>query len=156
MDRRVHFRKGLSPLYLPYYDGLCKELGPEWQPYQGERSIEGQDDLYEVGRTPDTHHLATVTDAKGGESSHNYGCGSDWTIFLRGVPIWLPAEDPRFKPYLQACEKLGLKHGSTFKRRVDWYHNELALKKTWHEVNQVRQEKGLPAAMEFIRRNLVT
>lgn len=140
MNRRERFRKGLSPLYLPYYDALCNLLGEHWQPYCGLRSLEVQQDLYAKGTSP----------AKAGESAHNYGCASDWTLWDGGKPIW-DVEDPRWREYEQACEKVGLRWLGTI---GDAVHNELPLAVRWKLVRRVLDEQGMEAAMKYIAENV--
>src|SRR5690606_12092414 len=83
--RRERFRRGLHPLYLPFYDALCLELGDHWQPYFGIRTHEQQAFLYAQGRDRPGR---VVTNARAGESAHNYGCASDWTVWRGGQPLW--------------------------------------------------------------------
>ena len=153
-DRRTRFRTSLSPLYLPFYDALCAELPAEWKPIQGVRTFSEQNALYEQGRTTvgpnptEANPLgSTVTDARGGESPHNYGCATDWILFKGTNPLWLPKRDPRWKPYFDACDKLGLKKGADFGDRP---HNELAITVSWRAVHKVLLEKGSAEAQAFI------
>lgn len=127
-DRRAHFREGLSTLYQPFYDKLCAKLGPEWQPYSGLRTFDEQSALFAKGRSQPG---GIVTNAKAGESAHNYGCGSDWTIFENGEPVWLKKEDPRWKIYIDAVTSVGLRPGAEF---GDIDHNELRLDCDWKHV----------------------
>ena len=151
-NRRAFFRRGLSPLYLPHYDSLCEILGDKWQPYQGLRSFEKQDTMYARGRTTvPTGKQYIVTNAKGGESAHNYGCASDWTIFMEGVPLWLSAGDPRWEEYENACEKVGLRWGGSFVSLVDCYHNELPISVPWKRVAKVLESSGQEGMVKFIK-----
>lgn len=151
-DRRAEYRKGLSPLYLPVYDRLCEELSDAWQPFFGERSIALQDALYAKGRTIPGE---IVTNAPGGASAHNYGCGTDWTMFAGESPIWLKKEDPNWAQYKDACEKVSAHWGGTFKIITDYYHNELTLTVSWSEVKKVLDQDGMGAAMAFIEKVMV-
>src|SRR3990167_2907588 len=108
-DRRAFFRQGLSDLYLPLYDRLCQLLGPEWKPYSGFRTTENQDSIFSLGRMQASDGSWTVidkgktrTDAKGGESPHNWGCATDWTYFEgdnHDHLVWLERDDPLWKEF---------------------------------------------------------
>lgn len=148
VPRRAKFRKGLSNLYLPLYDALCAELPEEWQPYQGLRSFMEQEALYMQGRILPGK---IVTNAHGGESPHNYGAASDWTLWEDGEPIWMRIGDKRWYIYRDAIEKVGLFWGGSFN---DDYHNELAIKCRWPEVKARYMVGGMDAAQSFIQSQL--
>jgi len=159
-ERRAHFRKGLHPLYLPYYDALCGVLDEKWQPFFGVRSIAEQDRLYAFGRTTGPTGRF-VTRAKGGESPHNYGCATDWTVFdAQGRALWPKAPDPLWKEYQNALEKVGLRWGADWdgdgdldeKGLIDCPHNELVIDGRWPYICKVLVENGAGAADEMIRR----
>jgi hypothetical protein len=165
-SRRDRFRKGLSGLYLSVYDGLCNELGEHWQPYDGLRTVERQDQLFAKGRDANGKvipknlrvvggvriHQDVVTWARGGESSHNYGCASDWTVWRDGEPDWPPLTDKIWREYERACEKVGADWGGWFPK-PDFPHNELNTSVSWREVAAVLKARGMDAAMEFIANN---
>lgn len=171
--RREKFRKGLSTLYLPYYDALCSELSEDWQPIQGLRTTPEQDALYAQGRSkqgppcrckekPCSVHLfgVPVTWAQGGKSPHNYGCASDWVKFSDGVPLW-GLED--WSEYQAAVAKVGLRWGADWngngrtgdEKLVDRPHNELKISCSWNHVYQVYAHQGMRAAQEHIESNLI-
>jgi hypothetical protein len=165
LDRRFKFRQGLSSLYLPYYDQLCADLPDEWQPYQGLRTIDEQTNLWRQGReipgpnaTKERPLGDTVTDAQGGFSPHNYGCATDWTIFVNGKPQWMKLSDPRWKVYQNAIMKARLKWGGDWnmngksedERRKDFPHNELPIACSWRHVREVYAKLGMRSAQEKI------
>jgi hypothetical protein len=144
-DLRTKIRLDLDPLYLPYYDHLCVELPLEWQPYSGRRSFSSQELLYAQGRTSPGK---IVTNARGGESAHNYGCGSDWTIWIKGEPQWMVKEDPRWKTFIDAVVKVGLKSGAEF---GDVDHSELRIAVSWKTIANIYREKGMTSALASIQ-----
>jgi hypothetical protein len=144
MDRKLKFRKGLNRLYLPIYDFLCDNLPPEWEPYAGVRSIDEQQMLYDQGRIkPGT----IVTNAAGGMSPHNYGCATDWIPFIDGKPVWSTPKG-EWDLYRDMIDKAG----GTY---ISWDkpHNELPIRVKWLEVDKVRVDKGMEAALQFILGN---
>lgn len=147
-ERRQHFAVGLSGLYLPNYYNLCAKLGPEWQPYSGMRDFALQDDLFAQGRTTPG---SIITNARGGESAHNWGCATDWTKFQGETLLWLGKEDGAWKEYLDAVTAVGLRPGAEF---GDIDHNELRIGCRWESVLDVYREGGEPQAQDFIQRNL--
>ncbi len=148
--RRPYFRQGLSTLYLPYYDKLCASLGEEWQPYSGVRDFNAQTRLYALGRT---EKGGRVTDAKAGESGHNYGCATDWTYFYKGVLVWLKKEDPLWPEYIAAVESVGLRAGSDF---GDVDHNELKLSCDWKHVLLAYNAGNMTSAQDKISQSIIT
>lgn len=155
-DRRSKFRKGLSSLYLPYYDALCGILPDYWQPYQGLRSIDEQDLLYAQGRS---RPGPIVTWSKGGTSAHNYGCATDWVRFEGILPLWNLKD---WTEYQQALEKVGLKWGADWNQngrsddetKIDRPHNELVIACSWRHVHQILNAQGMLAAQQHIEANL--
>lgn len=118
-----------------------------WQPYQGYRTFAQQNSLYAQGRTAPGK---IVTNAKGGESAHCWGCASDWTLFdIHGQVIWLDADDSAWEEYEQAIDECGLKKGSDF---GDIDHNELHLKCSWKDILAVYNQSGMSAAESMIKR----
>lgn len=149
-ERRLHFRQGLNPLYAPYYDKLCLELSVEsWAPYYGIRSFEDQDRLYAQGRTAPGQ---IVTNAKAGQSPHEYGCASDWAYFIEGELIWLDSHDERWNDYFAACLKVGVILGETF-HHPDTDHNELVIAHSWSKVLEIYTDRGEQEAFNFIEQS---
>lgn len=157
MDRRLKFRQGLSTLYLPYYDGLCSILGPEWQPYDGARTFVEQAAMYLKGReTPGP----IVTKSKAGQSAHNYGCATDWCLWEAGRPSW-PEDAELWRPYILAIEKVQLRWGGDWngnkisdERFRDFPHNELLLDCSWNHILIAYNQGGMTAAQQHIESNL--
>lgn len=153
-NRREVFAKGLSPLYLPKYQILCENLSDIWQPYYGLRSIFDQDRLFAEGRTTSG---SIVTDARGGESAHNYGCASDWTPWSPdGKPIWLSAKDLKWQEYRDAITKAGLYWGGDFPGHFkDIDHNELHLSLSWSKIYDTFKSNGYSNAIEAIEKAII-
>ena len=148
-NRREKFRVGLNPLYAAKYDILCANLSPYWQPYFGVRTIAEQDALFAEGRTSSGN---IVTDAKGGESPHNYGCATDWTLWgVDGKPIWMGAKDLRWQEYRNAIAKAGLYWGGDFPGHFqDIDHNELKLSISWTRIYEILKKENYENAVAEI------
>lgn len=78
---------------------------------QGLRTWADQDKLYAIGRTLPGK---VVTNAKGGESWHCYGCAVDVAPFDDGVPDW-NASHPAWRRIVEVGVSLGLESG------VSWH-----------------------------------
>lgn len=152
MNKRDKYREGLNSLYLPLYDELCKVMPDNWQPYSGLRTIKEQSLLWDKGRS-----LAgdVVTYSKAGESAHNYGCASDWTIWEKGKPIWPDSTSKEWFIYEDACYKVGLKWGGSF-GHIDCPHNELKISVRWPKVAIIFTSSGMVAAHQFIEKKRLT
>jgi hypothetical protein len=141
---------------LPYYDALCDVLPDHWQPYQGLRTVEEQDLLFNQGRS---RPGKIVTNARGGTSAHNYGCASDWVRFEASLPLWNLKD---WSEYQEALKKVGLRWGADWdmdgdtsdERFIDRPHNELAITCSWKHVYQIYAAQGMRAAQEHIESNL--
>ena len=148
MCRRSKFRQGLSTLYLPFYDELCERLPMEWNPYSGLRTFDEQTALWNQGRITKG---SIVTNAKAGESAHNYGCASDWTIWENDNPIWMHKDDPRWAVYFSAIDKAALKKGSDF---GDTDHNEVLIACDWPHILIAFNVGGMVAAQQKIEEEM--
>jgi peptidoglycan L-alanyl-D-glutamate endopeptidase CwlK len=146
-NNREKIRVSLSVLYLPYYDKLCEALGPMWQPYNGLRSMELQATLYATGRT---RSGKIVTNARPGESPHNYGMATDWAPTHNGQPFWPNASDPLWLDYGKAVKDVGLKWGGNFTKFIDCPHNELQITGPWAKLQPVFDQGGLSAVEKFV------
>ena len=141
LNRRSKFRSDLRESYIPFYDALCTELHEEWQPYSGTRTFQAQDLLYAQGRTSPG---GIVTNARGGESAHCYGCANDWTLWTPdGEPIWMNKEDERWQIFVAAVTKVGLRPGAEF---GDIDHCELKIACSWVHIAGIYRLSGIEAA----------
>lgn len=154
VERREKFRRGLNILYLPFYDELCARLPEEWQPCAGIRSFMSQDRVYAQGRTLPG---SIVTNAKGGQSPHNYGCASDWCIWDLDKdpeePLWPSIIDPIWQVYIDAVHAVGLRSGAEFD---DYPHNELRIAVPWTTIHTIWVDKGPDAANHSIKAAMIS
>jgi peptidoglycan L-alanyl-D-glutamate endopeptidase CwlK len=88
---------------------------------QGLRSFEEQNVLFAKGRTAPGE---IVTQARGGESNHNYGLAADLCPFEDGKPNW-KAPIETWVTIGRAAEANGLKWGGSWKKFVDKPHVQL-------------------------------
>lgn len=112
---------------------------------QGLRTISQQDLLYAQGRTRPGH---IVTNARGGQSYHNYGLAVDCAPMVGTVIDW-SASHPAWKAMEDAGVALGLTSGATWQRIVDAPHFQLTgpwpVGSPSDAVRQLYASGGLPA-----------
>lgn len=117
---------GLQPEVAPYARALVQKAaarGIEIKLISGYRSYEEQNALYAKGRTAPGPR---VTNAKAGESNHNFGIAFDIGIFEDGD--YLP-ESPNYDVVGGIGMELGLDWGGNWKSFQDRPHYEL--RPTW-------------------------
>lgn len=95
------------------------ELGKPIRVTEGYRSVERQNALYAQGRTTPGQ---VVTNAKGGQSLHNYGVAFD-VVFLAGYNV----PESWWQELGAEGEKLGLEWGGRWVKFVDRPHFQLLL-----------------------------
>jgi peptidoglycan L-alanyl-D-glutamate endopeptidase CwlK len=112
-------------------------LGCDWVMISGHRTWEEQDALF-AKKPP-------VTNARGGESNHNFGIAGDFAVF-RGKS-YLDATNPILARRVhEACavhaRKLGFEWGGDWKRLKDFPHFEISTGLTLAQKRKLYQEKG--------------
>lgn len=91
----------------------------DWRLICGLRTYDEQDKLY--AKRP------KVTNARGGQSMHNFGIAADVCLFRGGVDIWTPSEGPKsiYNPVAALAHKLGLVWGGDWRSPYDPGHVQL-------------------------------
>ena len=137
----------LMPAFAAKVRTLIENLhqrGFEVEITQGLRTFEEQSALYAQGRT---RKGPKVTNAKAGQSLHNYGLAVDFALFTDGKYSW-PEPHDVWLAIGQEAVKLGLEAGYFWpkpdKPHVEWakvgwrdllaWYNEGGLAKVWREV----------------------
>jgi hypothetical protein len=143
-------REKLHPQFLLRFDQLMNELSPQWCPYQGIRTMQQQQQLYLQGRgTPGLK----VTNAKAGESPHNWGCAVDLTIWTAtGHPIWSHASWGELE---DKCQKFALEWGGWWVSFPDRFHIELPLRIKWKDIGDTCRLYGEAVALQKIKENYI-
>jgi D-alanyl-D-alanine carboxypeptidase len=120
-------RLSLMALYPPFQKKLdelvknCAARGMTYIQTSGLRSYADQDKIYAQGRTAPGK---VVTQAKGGQSIHNFGCAADFVAMKGKKTDWDVASYAVLK---EEAEKLGLESGGSWKSFKDWPHVQLPL-----------------------------
>ena len=108
--------------------------GLEWIVTSCRRTIAEQNALYAQGRTKAG---SIVTNAKGGQSPHNFGLAADLAPMKDGK-IWWNAPDSVWKQMADIAVQLGLTAGYYFKSIVDKPHVE---SRDW-KITQAKWKAG--------------
>ena len=98
---------------------LMEQLGATVKIICGNRTYAEQDALYAQGRTKPGR---IVTNARGGQSNHNFGTAWDVGIFKDGKYL---DESPLYKTLGRVGESIGLEWGGSWKKIVDEPHYEV-------------------------------
>lgn len=105
---------------------------------QGLRTIDYQNSLYAQGRTTKG---SIITNAKGGQSLHNYGLAVDFCLILDGKTMsYNEAKDfdgdsiADWKEVVNVFKAYGWKWGGDFKSIKDSPHFEKTFSNTWQQL----------------------
>jgi peptidoglycan LD-endopeptidase CwlK len=116
----VVYDKALQLIQNSYKRGVCIAIT------QGYRSIEEQNELYAQGRTKPGK---IVTNAKGGDSYHNYGLAIDFCLIINDKQyVWDTDSDfdkdkvADWMEVVQEAKKLGFEWGGDWKGFKDYPH----------------------------------
>ncbi len=157
--RRALHRAQLHVLYVPYFDQLCEVLdqtaaGLGWAPYISMRSAADQDADFEKGRTQPG---AIITNARGWQSPHQYGCATDWADFTEGNvggDPWSKADWHFFGECVKASSARwgGDWNGDGIREKGDWdrVHVELPINVSWTIIAAEMLKNGRDAADKLI------
>lgn len=117
----------------------CKEAGIDVAITSTYRSVDEQNALYAQGRTTDGH---VITNAKGGQSIHNYRCAMDFCPMTNNTLNW--NDKSLFTKVGEIGESVGLEWGGRWASFLDLPHLQYTLGHTWQEF-----EKGSVDLNEF-------
>lgn len=135
-------RVDIRALYPPFWKKIdqllknCAARGVQYFATAGIRTYEEQNKLYAQGRTVPGK---VVTQAKGGESYHNFGIAVDFThdqnVNVRGLqPDWVVAN---YRVLAEEAQKLGLEPGFFWKFQ-DAPHVQLNISKVGLDLHRLR------------------
>ena len=153
--RRELHAEHLHPIYRKRYEHLCYILADSfWAPYSSYRSFEEQAKIYSSGRTSPGK---IVTNARPGDSAHNWGCATDWAEFRPEYKAGDPWDRANWQYYAQCVEAAGLdwggdwdRDGKTEKGENDFPHAQLPLRKPWRYIGDTYRLHGVENAQREI------
>ncbi len=124
--------KGLEPLVSRKANEVLRAMAIMGMPMrimEGFRTVERQDALYEQGRTKPG---IIVTNARGGESLHNYGVAVDMVFVKEGYN----ATEAQWKTYGVVARSQGFEWGGDWTGFIDKPHIQLMLKHTLYQFER--------------------
>ncbi|MEZ5046603.1 MAG: M15 family metallopeptidase [Chitinophagaceae bacterium] len=114
-------------------------FGIDLRVVQGFRTVAEQDKLYAQGRTAPGNK---VTNARGGQSNHNFGLAVDVVPFVNGQPDWNTKKYPLLG---QIGMSRGLEWGGKWKTILDLPHFQNLQGRTLKQLQALpKDDKGLP------------
>jgi peptidoglycan L-alanyl-D-glutamate endopeptidase CwlK len=137
----------MSKLYPPFKTLMeellqnCEARGATYVMTSGYRSFSEQDKLYEQGRTKPG---LKITNARGGESAHNYGVAADFVAKPGGKVSW---DVGSYAILMEEAEKLGLESGGRWTKFKDLPHVQMRLLRhalTFSRLKELHTSSGLP------------
>jgi len=137
---RPMFRK-----FIALAKATAATLGCDYVLTDGNRTYAEQDALYAKGRSTSGE---VVTNAKGGQSNHNFGIAGDFGVFKGGIYL-----DSGTREQQQLAEKVhkacslqaaacGLEWGGSWRSIVDQPHYEVKTGLTLPQKRELMSEKG--------------
>lgn len=140
----------MSSLYPPFQAKLdellknCAVRGATYKQTAGLRTYEEQNKIYAQGRTAPGKR---VSNARGGQSPHNFGIAADFVAHVKGKVSWSVKDYAVLK---EEAEKLGLESGGAWKLQ-DWPHVQLPVQArgfTWDILDTFYKQDGLQGVYE--------
>ncbi len=131
---------------LDAYDKACRLTPKGIHPFitETERSFKRSDDLYAQGRTKPGN---IVTNAKGGDSLHNYGFAIDFVILVNGKMSW--KVDDNWMIVVKCFEEEGWSWGGKW-RFKDYPHVEKTLGMSLSQVKAKYRAKDFIEGDKYI------
>lgn len=102
----------------------------------GNRTWAEQDELYAQGRSKPGNR---VTNARGGQSNHNYRIAVDVTLFKGNSPVW---ESPHYARLGMIGKKLGLEWGGSWTTIKDEPHFQIRVGRTTGQLRALVNNEG--------------
>lgn len=113
---------------------------------QALRTFAEQDALYAQGRTLPG---SKVTNAKGGQSIHNYGLAFDYVLMKKGAASW--TVDADWKKVAEAFKAKGWEWGGDWKSLKDYPHLEKTFGQTWQTLLAKYKAKDFITDIQYVK-----
>jgi peptidoglycan L-alanyl-D-glutamate endopeptidase CwlK len=112
---------------------------------QALRTFSEQDNLFNKGRSAPG---PKVTNARGGESIHNYGLAFDYVLFIDGKISW--EVDAAWKKVAAAFKAEGFTWGGEWKSIKDYPHLERTFGYSWQQLLEKYKRKDFIAGTQYV------
>lgn len=136
--------------FITFIEDAEESLNITLRIIQGYRSFEEQDELYSHGRTKfvDEHgnKLGIVTNAKAGQSYHQYRLAIDVCPIINGKLDW-NFDYSKLEPF---AEKYGLEWGGGWKKFKDMPHFQKTFGLTWQQLKYKHDNQDFIPGTDYI------
>ncbi len=112
---------------------------------QGLRTFAEQDELFKKGRTKPGKR---VTNARGGQSNHNFGLALDFAPVVGGKVSW---DEKLYRPFGKWAAAAGLSWGGNWKRFKDLPHVEYMKGHSLAQIQELYRKGGLSKVWSEIK-----
>lgn len=112
---------------------------------QGLRTFSEQEKLFAQGRTTPG---SKVTNARGGESIHNYGLAFDYVLLVNGKVSW--TVDDSWKEVAATFKSKGFSWGGEWKSIKDYPHLEITYGYSWRQLLDKYNKKDFIAGTQYV------
>lgn len=118
----------------------CRAIGIEIIVTSTYRDSEAQNDLYAIGRTKDVHRKP-VTNARAGQSWHNFRCAWDVVPVIGGKAVW--DDEALWKDVIRIGKAVGAEAGAEWKTFPDKPHFQVRPEATFTLVQALDRFKEM-------------
>lgn len=112
---------------------------------QGYRTFAESDKLYQQGRTTPGE---IVSNAKAGQSFHNYGCAIDFCLVINGKESW--KVDDNWMKVVTIFKSHGFEWGGDWKSLKDYPHLQMRFGYTWRQLLAKHNNKKYIGSTEYV------
>jgi len=147
LDRLNKLHPDVRQSAIDAYTEACSETPVGVHPFitETERTFQRSDDLYAQGRTKPG---SIVTNAKGGDSLHNYNLAIDFVNQVNGKASW--NVDANWMKVVEIFKNHGWKWGGDFKSIKDYPHFEKTMGLTLSQIKAKYKAKDFISGTNYI------
>ncbi|NLR60688.1 M15 family metallopeptidase [Chitinophaga polysaccharea] len=127
-------------------EGLKLPPGVQVRITQSLRTFAEQDKLYAQGRSAPGQK---VTNARGGESLHNFGLAFDFVLLINGQVSW--TVDENWKKVAAVFKEQGFSWGGEWKSIKDYPHLEKSFGYSWQQLLDKYRKGEFISGTQYVR-----
>ncbi len=135
---KIHSK--LKPLAFKFINVLDKNHNIKIRAYQGLRTFEEQNELYKKGRDDEGKTVdkkKIITNAKGGQSYHNFGLAIDVVEIKEGKALW---KNENWELIGKVGKECGFGWGGDWSGFVDKPHFEYTMNYSYQELQDLKKQ----------------
>jgi len=144
--RAALLHPAIREVVLDTLNSLKMPPGIEVRITQSLRTFSEQDKLFAQGRSAPGQK---VTNARGGESLHNYGLAFDYVLIVNGEVSW--KVDSNWTKVAEAFKKQGFSWGGEWKSIKDFPHLEKTYGYSWQQLLSKYRKGEFIEGTQYVR-----